>query len=110
MHVEEAGRGLAHLVLAVYTRLDLTRLDERNDLPLEGLDGPPEGLAHTLEPDRREWLEVLDQRLAPDQVRQRENMRRDVHVKVVACLTRYLVSKRIEYAGPFKEIPYRVPV
>ena len=66
--------GGTHLVLPIDARLDLPGLDERDDLLLELIDGPPERLAHALETDRRKRLEVLHERLAPNQVCQRRHV------------------------------------
>ena len=71
----------AHFVLTVDPCLDLARLNERDDLPLELIDGPPERAAHAFEFDGRERLEVLYERTAADQVRYIRQVAPDVQVK-----------------------------
>lgn len=77
-----------YLVLPVDARLDLTGLDKRDDLLLNLVDGPAKRLAHALEPDRRERLEVEHECFAADEVRQVQDVRGEVNVDVVARLFR----------------------
>lgn len=86
----KTGDGIAttDLVLPVDARLDLAGLNERDDLLLDLVDGPAERLAHALELDRRERLEVEHERFAADEVRQVQHVRGEVDVDVVTGLFR----------------------
>ena len=70
-----------YLVLLVYTRADLARLDERDDLLLELLDRPPKRGAHAFHLDRRERLEVQDECAVLDHVDEGCNVVREVDVE-----------------------------
>lgn len=63
-----------------------TRLDERDDLLLDLLDGPAERAAHAIELDRREGLEVEHDRPVADHVRQLGDVLREVEIQRVAGL------------------------
>lgn len=75
-----------HLVLTIDPPADLSSLDQVNHLLFHLLDGPTKGGGHSLKFDRRERLEVQDQRTALNQVGEVLNMVAEMNIDYVSCL------------------------
>ena len=75
-----------HLVLTIDPPADLSSLDQVNHLLFHLLDGPTKGGRHSLKFDRRERLEVQDQRTALNQVGEVLNVVAEMNIDYVSCL------------------------
>jgi len=75
-----------YFVLTIHASLNAARLDEIDDMLLDFIKGPPEGITHTFKLDGGKWLEVEDYCTVSYGIHQFIDMREEVDIQMMSCL------------------------